>query len=510
MKNFFKQPLFLFFIALYPGLSLLAYNIREVEWPVVLRPLLATFALALVIFGGLYLFLRDRNKAALLAFAAFLMLFSYGHILDYLLNSALVGKPNRFLTLTFALIFIGLAFWLFRTKKDLHDAVSAVNFLSIVLVGFSLWNITAYELTPEPAPVYADTVNLTLPENPPDIYYIILDGYSRADVLAEMGYDNTDFIQFLQTNGFYVAECSRSNYRKTVLSIPSALNMDYLYDFIPNEGFADKNLTPIINSLKDNRVRLALKKLGYTDISFDMGFKWATWWDADLYLPKFNRYMTYFESSTLTPFEMMYLQTSFFGTLMNRNLVNVDPESNFFASDKGHYDRVNYILDELPALAPYPSPKLVYAHIIVPHSPYIFLPDGAYDPSNGQTFLPGDETITEDFRGYIHNVQFINTRIKIVIQNILQNSSTPPIIIVQADHSLVLDFDDRRFNILNAYYLPDGKADALYPTITPVNSFRLIFNQYFNANLPLLDDKSITSDVGHPYSTLEASVTACP
>ena len=34
----------------------------------------------------------------------------------------------------------------------------------------------------------------------------------------------------------------------------------------------------------------------------------------------------------------------------------------------------------------------------------------------------------------------------------------------------------------------------LYPAISPVNSFRLIFNEYFGANYPLLPDQTYISD----------------
>jgi hypothetical protein len=43
--------------------------------------------------------------------------------------------------------------------------------------------------------------------------------------------------------------------------------------------------------------------------------------------------------------------------------------------------------------------------------------------------------------------------------------------------------------ILNAYYLP-GAADALYETISPVNSFRLVFRDYFGLDYPPLPDHS--------------------
>ena len=48
----------------------------------------------------------------------------------------------------------------------------------------------------------------------------------------------------------------------------------------------------------------------------------------------------------------------------------------------------------------------------------------------------------------------------------------------------------QKMRILNAYYFPDGDPTKLYPSITPVNSFRTLFNMYFNAQYPLLPDKS--------------------
>ena len=44
--------------------------------------------------------------------------------------------------------------------------------------------------------------------------------------------------------------------------------------------------------------------------------------------------------------------------------------------------------------------------------------------------------------------------------------------------------------ILNAYHLPGDGIEALYPNISPVNTFRVIFNEYFGFNLPLLEDQS--------------------
>ena len=45
--------------------------------------------------------------------------------------------------------------------------------------------------------------------------------------------------------------------------------------------------------------------------------------------------------------------------------------------------------------------------------------------------------------------------------------------------------------ILNTYRLPDVDPEeaGLYQSISPVNSFRVIFNAYFGTDLPLLDDE---------------------
>jgi hypothetical protein len=508
MKKIFKFPLFLFFFALYPGLSLLAWNIREVEWQIVIRPLLVTIIFMLLVLCIFQLFLRDWKKASILALVVLIMVFSYGHVLSFIQNSGLIGKPNRFLAGFYSLIFVVFVWWFLRKIKDWSAEISALNFVSVILVGFTASQIVFYETKDETLTIYEGSLTHAGIDQLPDIYYIILDGYDRADLLKEKGYDNSDFINFLRAKGFYVADCSRSNYRKTVLSVSSTLNMDYVYNIIPNDGFKDADLDPVINSIRENWVRGELKNLGYTDISFNMGYKWGTWWDADLFLPEYNRYTAYLENETLNSFEVMYIQTTILTPLIERNLINIDINSSFFSRYRDHYERVHYILDELPELVTYPGPKLVYAHLIVPHGPYVFLPDGSYDPTNREGFE--DDHGEEATIGYINNVKFINNRMKVIIEDILKDSEEPPIILLQADHSYAPDYDDKRFDILNAYYLPDGSDDGLYPTITPVNSFRVIFNRYFGTDFPLIEDKSITSDVGHPYSTVEAEVTPCP
>ena len=67
-------------------------------------------------------------------------------------------------------------------------------------------------------------------------------------------------------------------------------------------------------------------------------------------------------------------------------------------------------------------------------------------------------------------------------------------IIIQGDHGPLPDLTEeasQRLPILNAYYLPGIQMDnVLYPSISPVNSFRVVLNSYFGQTLPLLEDRS--------------------
>jgi hypothetical protein len=103
----------------------------------------------------------------------------------------------------------------------------------------------------------------------------------------------------------------------------------------------------------------------------------------------------------------------------------------------------------------------------------------------------GDAVDTEhQTEGYLSQVQYINSRIIPILQTIIADSRTPPIIVLMGDHGLR---DKNRYVNLNAYYLPNG-SQGLYPSISPVNSFRVILNEYFGANYPLLPDISNSGD----------------
>jgi len=93
------------------------------------------------------------------------------------------------------------------------------------------------------------------------------------------------------------------------------------------------------------------------------------------------------------------------------------------------------------------------------------------------------------------------------VDEILKNSAQPPIIIIQGDHGLQYY---NPFPILNVYYLPDNGSQDLYPTISPINSFAVIFNHYFGAQLALKPDNSFLSTYSRPYDFKAVTDKPCP
>ena len=135
-------------------------------------------------------------------------------------------------------------------------------------------------LGPEPA------LQVTAENELPDIYYIVPEDYGRVDLLKSWGnIDTSQFVQYLKNTGFYVAECSQSNYAmESELSIGSALNMEYLQTLSPKFTAANLDQGLIWNVLRYNSVEADLKKIGYKTVAFATGFAWSELNNSDVYI----------------------------------------------------------------------------------------------------------------------------------------------------------------------------------------------------------------------------------
>jgi hypothetical protein len=293
-----------------------------------------------------------------------------------------------------------------------------------------------------------------------------------------------------------VAPCSLSNYSHTDLSLASSLNFDYLPalgDSFVSSNTSRTSLWPLI---RHGAARQMLEELGYTTVAFESGYYWTGWYDADYFMapPRQGTLNDLFALGGLNSFEVMYLRSTAGLLLVDfaqklglpQKLV---PDVNY--PNRTRREQVQYILgqlqfDRVPSLQ---GPKLVFVHMVIPHPPNVF---GA----NGEKVILPDN----DKMGYRDQVIFISKQIKAIVRDIINNSDRPPVIVIQGDHGAVQLRGDGHVAILNAYYLPGADPSSLlYASISPVNTFRVIFNQYFGGQYPLLEDVSNFSNRDSPY-----------
>jgi hypothetical protein len=260
----------------------------------------------------------------------------------------------------------------------------------------------------------------------------------------------------------------------TEFSLSSSLNFDYI-DHLGVSGSRDDRIA----LLQHSATRSFFEANGYKIVAFPTGWPFTEWRDADMYLD-FEHPVT-----SLTEFESLILNTTALRVLTDRQIPN--------QADASHKDlrrlRIFSLLDKIKKLPSVDGNLFVFAHLVVPHPPYTFGPNGEVPAYQGK-----DATYQETAAAYADQVRFVNKEILKVVDALLENSKVPPIIIIQGDHGPLPDLATdgaHRMPILNAYYLPGTQAGkVLYSSITPVNSFRVVLDSYFGQNLPLLRDQS--------------------
>jgi len=491
LRRFFYHP---FCFAIYPVVALLAINIREVRAWVAIIPLVAALTGAAVILGLLRLLLKDWHRAALVTSFFLLLFFTYGHVYRLFENTGILGVMigRHWILIPVYLILWLAGLWLiFKVLKNLADANLILNVFGITLVVIPLLQIGlfAFEVVAEPygrpeARAYAQ--QLKLPQSqPPDIYYIILDMYTRGDLLqSDFNYDNAPFTDQLKKMGFYVADCSQSNYPYTRLSLSSSLNLNYLPDFLPQIANG-KDFAILMPFIKQSLTRKLLEDIGYKTVAFETGYIFTELDDASRYISQPGSNIL---SLQLQPFTSMMMRMTALKILDDAlpDLAVGPTGSGFPLSEE--YHRELFVLDQMSSLPAIPGPKFVFVHITIPHPPFIFAPNGDILKDPGY-WSKDSQPINDEYfkKGYVSQVQFINNRMLPILQSLISHSPNPPVIIVQGDHGVR---DQNRLKNLSAFYLPGSGKEKLYPNITPVNTFRIVFNTYFGTNYSILPDKS--------------------
>jgi hypothetical protein len=388
-----------------------------------------------------------------------------------------------------------------RNDGDLVVELAGCAFLSVLLVFAGRVALTIHDSSP--------VANLTLSTDldaplwprtsAPDIYYIIVDGYGRPDVLARLfDADVSGFVGELEARGFYLPPQSRSNYIRTIQSLSSSLNMGYLDPWSATMGRSPTEW-PMESALQENHVMKVLRKSGYRIVSTSQV------WDASDIRIADHRIRPYLVN--FGEFDRIWLASTALVGLTNA-MSDYLPGFNY--DTKRNVARATF--EAIPRIATMKSPKLVFLHVMLPHPPFVFSSDGkAVDPpypvssGDGERFPGGRAAYVA---GYRAQVAFLNSKLLEAVDSILAESVSPPVIIIQGDHGpgSRLDFESisdtclwERFSIFSAYRLPGSAPEDIPADISPVNTFRMVFRRYFRTSVPLLSNRQYFSTTETPY-----------
>lgn len=496
-------PFYPFLFAAFPVIALFSYNRFEIQFFLIFRPLIVAILFSAAIYGLFFLiFKKDTYKAAIISGVSMLLFFSYGHIFNLITSSptlsALLGH-HRVLVSVYVLLWVAtLVLTIFRPIKP--NFTRFLNYFSIILVvlpivqtGWFYINETITHNRLKHHPVEASVSESGL-NYQPDVYYIVLDTFARPDALEEdYDIDLSGFVDEIEAMGFYYASESQSNYGETFTSLSTSLNMVLIKDYT-SEHNIKPNSTDYQDLLTHSEVRSRFESMGYQTIAFSTGYRWSEWTDADIY----NQIVSFNPLGAMTPFERLIYKNTilypFRGYYLKVFPLPTSQDYGYVGAIYSlHIKTQLNVLDTLPEIPLNTKPTFTFAHVLIPHVPYVFAADGSLLQDPGYFSGERASAVSEVYEldGYTNQVEFISSRIAEIAQQILEESPNPPIIIIQGDHGWK---GDNRHKILNLYYFPDQNYSDLYPTITPVNSFRIIFDRFYGMDFPLVEDKIIIQE----------------
>jgi hypothetical protein len=330
-----------------------------------------------------------------------------------------------------------------------------------------------------------------------DVWFIVFDRYGSSESIRYFSGARNDQPAWLRSHGFQVADDAHANYVRTSLSLAATLNLDYLDPLAARMGSLSNDLAPLHGMLQHDMVGRAMKARGYRYVHL------GSWFGPTATNALADQSYVFDPKADVEP--MVPMTGSIAGTkvLVSSNQVLV--------KDRVDRNAALWQFQELDRIRQEPGPKYVFAHILLPHDPYVFDASGAYPSGPERKQASGPQ--------YARQLAFANDRMRELV-TALQDvpAAQQPIIIIEADEGPYPDrfaadtahFDwagatpqelHIKYGILLAMYLPIPGGPGVWPTMTPVNTFRLLFDRLFDARLPLLPDHSYTSaSYTRPYA----------
>ncbi|MEK6615858.1 MAG: sulfatase-like hydrolase/transferase [Bacteroidota bacterium] len=432
--------------------------------------------------------LKEKLKAGILAsvflfcmlwyFDIYYLLFGIESIKE-IITRFLFQKFHVVLLSIIILLIVSMYFFLKKTNRKLILLNRYLNIVFFLYIFVELYKISFNKQFEVTLLNKLNTKEIHHRSNPPrDIYYIVLDSYTSTSSLKNYwNYDNKELTDFLKSKDFFIAENSKCNYNSTLFSIASSLNMSYLN--VENYKQAKNvQLSKMNDLINNNVVAKILSENGYEIKNLSLfDLKNIPPYYADPFDRKTN----------------LFDRTIFFFITERMNIT------------KEHQELMNIAQTNLTIFSMLGStynwerkPIFCYAHLMMPHVPYFF------DENGNKMLEEYARSEEQEKEKYLSQLKYTNRLLMQAINSLLSESKSESIIIIQGDHGFrhlrEVAFDEQlkeAETIFNAYYLPSDtlKKTDIYNSVSPVNTFRIIFNNYFGTDLFLLQDKSYNAEI---------------
>lgn len=441
--------------------------------------------------------------------------------LALLFPNAAITVPAYLIIVVAGIGFVVLKIWR-RREKTVREAIRlpanftyAANIVAVAMIlavgaqqGYFDYKIQAKARSVS-AKTYA-TIGNAVTARPsgalPNIVHIVLDGYSRADVLQSVyHFDNSTFLDALRRRGFRIAEKATTPYNQTLLVMSSIFALRPVTRFVAatiKHEDMDTTRRMLAQSVQNSAVFKVLSDLGYdlrSTPSAYLPLQWNKIVKADGHpaaIEHFGLPGTYVFSYDLLHGSPIFrslseqlFRDSFSVAAVNRqNLSNV-PKRRFRPTGN--------------------RPLFIYQHIIAPHPPFDITADGKprvfpdvpRGLSDGSDFFLGDKGKQALYRqGYVDKLRYINKAVLTQIDRLKKALPGPLIIIIHGDHGGGLHFDQynksdtcvhERFSPLLAVYGTDPAVSSQFSDdFNIINMYRAIFRALLKVDLPNLPDRS--------------------
>jgi hypothetical protein len=483
-RHFIFHP---FLFSCLPILLLISFNAHETSIQGIFIPLIISVLLSFVFWLVLRRFLKGMNAGLILSWIILLILI-HGNVSNLLELEDNQFNSNFILGAIFLIMgILGTIFFVkTKSKSELNSIfnVVAVTICVILVSIFMIYNFSQ---------VVQEDIDLDFLEIPiivndiqkkPDVFVFVFDGFAGEKQLeSDFNYDLKPFKTNLEKRGFVIPDLSFTNYPNTIFSIPSLLNMNYVDNIIEEYDSDSKDFRISNQMFKQNNVMNIFKSYGYKTTIFQNGAgeKYQVPADSPYVDEKLCMgYSSMIDSQILRTLVSIYLPI-YSDTNIHQEFTGKSYPHQF---DECIFSFIEDYEDNKE------QPHFVFAHLMLPHGGYRYDSEGNYiNPEEFKGLNKGE---------YLNQLIFTEKKSLEMIDSI-QQQNPESVIILFSDHGFRDEItwgnptdEDllRGFNNISAVYFPDKEIE-ISEKLSLVNVFRIFFNEYFDTNYDILEDRHI-------------------